>query len=231
MGRDYLRLDPNGRADSLASWLTATMQGEADAVAARDAVDVVTFHAAKGLEWATVHLAGVEEGYVPIAHARTAAAKAEEVRLLYVAMTRAQRTLSITYAEERTFNARTVARRPSPLLDPVIALGGTTAATDPQEQGSVDLALDDLARQREALLASQPATAPGLDALRAWRAGAARAARIEPEAVLPDHVLTRVAEQRPADVEALGSIRGVGPILAGRFGEDILRALAVGDVA
>ena len=45
----------------------------------RDAVDVATFHAAKGLEWATVHLAGVEDGYVPIAHARTAAAQAEEV--------------------------------------------------------------------------------------------------------------------------------------------------------
>jgi DNA helicase-2/ATP-dependent DNA helicase PcrA len=231
MGRDYLRLDPNGRADSLVSWLTATMQGEADALTARDAVDVATFHAAKGLEWATVHLAGVEEGYVPIAHARTAAAKAEEVRLLYVAMTRAQRTLSITYAEERTFNARTVLRRPSPLLDPVVALAGATAATDPREPGAVEEVLDDLARQRAALHATQPPTARGLEALRAWRAGAARAARIEPEAVLPDHVLARVAAQRPVDVEALGSIRGVGTILAQRFGEDILHALAVGDVA
>ena len=35
----------------------------------------------------------------------------------------------------------------------------------------------------------------------------------------------------PTDVEALGAIRGVGPILAQRFGEAILDALAVGDVA
>ena len=42
------------------------------------------------------------------------------------------------------------------------------------------------------------ATPPSLDALRAWRGEAARAARIEPEAVLPDHVLARVAAEHPA---------------------------------
>ena len=40
-------------------------------------------------------MAGVEDGYVPIAHARTAAARAEEARLLYVAMTRATQRLYI----------------------------------------------------------------------------------------------------------------------------------------
>jgi ATP-dependent DNA helicase RecQ len=89
---------------------------------------------------------------------------------------------------------------------------------------------DELARQRQALRAGAAAP-PSLDALRVWRAEAARAARIEPEAVLPDHVLARVAAEHPADVEALGAVRGVGPILAQRFGEAILDALAVGDVA
>ena len=37
----------------------------------RDAVSIVSFHAAKGLEWPVVHLAGIEAGYVPISHART----------------------------------------------------------------------------------------------------------------------------------------------------------------
>ena len=60
---------------------------------------------------------------------------------------------------------------------------------------------------------------------------ARRATRIDPEAVLPDHVLARVAAEHPPDVEALGAVRGVGPILAQRFGEEILGALAVGDVA
>src|SRR5262249_2038570 len=52
---------------------------------AGDAVDVVTFHAAKGLEWPVVHLAGIEQGLVPIGHAQTPAELAEERRLFYVA--------------------------------------------------------------------------------------------------------------------------------------------------
>src|SRR5690606_34522834 len=86
MGRDYLRLDPLGRTDSFVRWLHATIHTEGDGGTGGDAVDVATFHAAKGLEWGVVHLAGVEDGYVPIAHARTPAARAEEARLLYVAM-------------------------------------------------------------------------------------------------------------------------------------------------
>jgi len=232
MGHDYLRLDPNGRADTLATWLTATIQSEQDAAGTgRDAVDVATFHAAKGLEWATVHLAGVEDGYVPIAHARTAAAKAEEVRLLYVAMTRAERDLRITFAEQRTFNGRVVPRRPSPLIEPLIdaLLSGEASAPSPDPEEAAGWR-DELTRQRQ-LLRAATGVPPSLEALRAWRAEAARAARIEPEAVLPDHVLARVATEHPSDVEALGAVRGVGPILAHRFGEDILDALAVGDVA
>jgi DNA helicase II / ATP-dependent DNA helicase PcrA len=237
MGRDYLRLDPNGRADTFATWLAATVQSEGDlAGPSRDAVDVATFHAAKGLEWATVHLAGAEDGYVPIVHARTAAAKAEEARLLYVAMTRAQRDLRITYAEQRTFNGRVVERRRSPLLDPVVQAARARSVADQAEAaGATESAEsqwpEELAQQREALRASRPPATPELDSLRAWRDRAARAARIEPEAVLPDHVLLRLATRPPADVEALGAVDGVGPILAGRFGDEILRALAVGEVA
>ena len=43
----------------------------------------------------------------------------EELNLLYVAMTRAQRTLNITWAEQRTFGGKVVTRRRSPLLDPL----------------------------------------------------------------------------------------------------------------
>ena len=53
-------------------------------------IDLATFHAAKGLEWPIVHLAGLEDGLVPIGHARTEEAVAEERRLFYVAVTRAE---------------------------------------------------------------------------------------------------------------------------------------------
>ena len=66
---------------------------------------------------------------------------------------------------------------------------------------------------------------PALERLRGWRHRTARAARIEDAAVLPDHVLHRIVDLDPRDVDALGEVRGVGPILARRFGLAILAAL------
>lgn len=233
MGRDYLRLDPLGRGDTFSSWLFATVQSEGDASGpTRDAVDVATFHAAKGLEWATVHLAGVEDGFVPIAHARSTEARAEEARLLYVAMTRAQGALRITWAEQRTFSSRVVDRRRSPLLDPLLADAEPTPEADPRIVAPpvADWA-DEVARQRELLHSRGTASEPELEALQQWRALAARAARIEPDAVLPDHVLNRLVAVRPRDLDTLGAVRGVGPILARRFGDAILGALWSGSEA
>ena len=86
---------------------------------AGDAVDLATFHAAKGLEWPIVHLAGLEEGLVPIGHARDATKLAEERRLFYVAVTRAERELCLHLGgrahlrvQGRTPPAVAVSRRP-----------------------------------------------------------------------------------------------------------------------
>lgn len=234
MGRDYLRLDPTGRAGTFSTWLVATVQSEGDAVSSRaDAVEVATFHAAKGLEWAVVHLAGVEEGYVPISHARTAAAKAEEARLLYVAMTRAQRELHVTWAAQRTFATRVATRRRSPLLDPLMSDARHVARAaddgDPADHARDSAApaawAEDLARQRAALRHAGSDDG-ALVGLRRWRDATARAARIDPAAVLPDHVLSRVAAAAPTDLDELRSVRGVGAILVGRFGAAMLEAMA-----
>ena len=88
LARDHLRLDAGATAAGFGAWLVATLQAEGGE-GRQDAVVVATFHAAKGLEWPEVHLAGLEDGFVPITHARTNAQRAEEARLLYVAMTRA----------------------------------------------------------------------------------------------------------------------------------------------
>ncbi|MDR7234257.1 ATP-dependent helicase [Agrococcus sp. BE272] len=63
------------------------------------AVTIATIHAAKGLEWQHVHVCGLAEGLLPISHATTLAEIDEERRLLYVAITRAQRSLSLTWAQ------------------------------------------------------------------------------------------------------------------------------------
>ena len=85
-----------------------------------DAVEVATFHAAKGLEWPIVHLAGMEQGLVPISRAHTPAEIAEERRLLYVAITRAERELHCHWAAERAFGERKASRAPSPYLSAIL---------------------------------------------------------------------------------------------------------------
>lgn len=61
-------------------------------------VTLATLHAAKGLEWDHVHLVGVAEGLLPIGYATTFEQVDEERRLAYVGITRARRTLSLTWA-------------------------------------------------------------------------------------------------------------------------------------
>jgi DNA helicase-2/ATP-dependent DNA helicase PcrA len=88
-----------------------------------DRVELATFHRAKGLEWASVDVVGVEDGFVPIVHAVGGAERDEERRLLYVALTRAATDLHCSWARSRTTaSGRTVERRPSPWLEAVARL-------------------------------------------------------------------------------------------------------------
>jgi DNA helicase-2/ATP-dependent DNA helicase PcrA len=64
------------------------------------AVTLSTLHSAKGLEWESVHLAGLSEGLLPISHAQGLAAVDEERRLLYVGITRARTRLSLSWARQ-----------------------------------------------------------------------------------------------------------------------------------
>ena len=76
-----------------------THRAEADVEPTVNAVTLSTIHAAKGLEWDTVYIAGVSEGLLPLSFATDDAAIAEERRLLYVAVTRARSELTMSWAE------------------------------------------------------------------------------------------------------------------------------------
>ncbi len=100
-----------------------------------EAVRLLTVHAAKGLEFDYVFVAGLEEGLFPFTlyddpseKALADARIAEERRLLYVALTRARKGLSLWRAKARTFRGRKVALPPSRFLaeieDLVPAAGG-----------------------------------------------------------------------------------------------------------
>ncbi len=81
-----------------------------------DGVTLATFHAAKGLEWDSVFLCGLQDGTLPITYAEGPAAIEEERRLLYVGMTRARVDLCLSWALARNPGGRG-SRRPSRFLD------------------------------------------------------------------------------------------------------------------
>ncbi len=210
-GRDH----PGATAAELAAWIRATADRRSES--GQNAVTLATFHAAKGLEWHSVHLAGLEAGFVPIGHARTREARAEEARLLYVAMTRAERALSLHAARVRTLGGRQVEREVSPLLRHLPTESGP--APDPEDlRGALDrarAAIDDGPDERRRLSES----------VGAWRETVARRARVPAAAVLPDRVLREVIDRRPADLDELARIDGLGPIKAARFGDELLEVL------
>jgi DNA helicase II / ATP-dependent DNA helicase PcrA len=96
----------------------ATLVAEVDALDAdADAVTLMTLHNAKGLEFPFVFISGLEDGLFPLARAYDDPAQLEEERrLFYVGITRAERKLYLTYAEERRRNGELLASRPSSFL-------------------------------------------------------------------------------------------------------------------
>jgi len=106
---------PDATVGEFLEWLAAGGEGEG-ALDPVDGVELSTFHRAKGLEWPAVAVVGLEDGMVPIAYAVTPDAEAEERRLLYVALTRAEDELWCSWARTRRAGDRTWRCRPSPLL-------------------------------------------------------------------------------------------------------------------
>ncbi|HTT86940.1 MAG TPA: 3'-5' exonuclease, partial [Acidimicrobiales bacterium] len=127
--------DPGSSVGAFLAWWGATA-GETDRAedegredgGGTDAVELSTFHRAKGLEWAGVALVGLEDGLVPISYATSDAAQAEERRLLYVAVTRAEEELWCSWAARRQLEQRSWRCDPSPLLAGIEA---TAVETDP----------------------------------------------------------------------------------------------------
>ncbi|WP_264817956.1 RecQ family ATP-dependent DNA helicase, partial [Acidomonas methanolica] len=64
------------------------------------------------------------------------------------------------------------------------------------------------------------------DALRAWRLREAKAQSIPPYVILHDSVLREIAIQRPASLQALGLMRGMGASKLSRYGDGLLAVLA-----
>ncbi|MBT3529254.1 MAG: ATP-binding domain-containing protein, partial [Porticoccaceae bacterium] len=114
---------------------------------ADDKVQLLTLHAAKGLEFLHVFMIGMEEDILPHRNSVEGGQIEEERRLAYVGITRAQRTLTMTSARQRTQFGETSATTPSRFVDELpeddlIKIGGNTEtdAAENQAKGEESLA-------------------------------------------------------------------------------------------
>ncbi len=203
-------------------WLDATVRAiGGDAVEGGNAVDLLTFHRAKGLEWDLVHIVGLEQGLVPL---RSAAlmpraipqlgrmalpaeplALTEERRLAYVALTRARVAVRCSWVGE-----------PSPWLTPVLEAAASVAVRPVGPPAQL------LAARRAAVAPTDPVLA----ILRQWRHHRALALRVQASTVIDDRLLELVADRRPTTLADLLAVPGIGASRARAIGPSLLSALS-----
>ena len=114
--RQFEKPEEADEMSMLTAFLThaALESGEGQADEFDDAVQLMTLHSAKGLEFPMVFMVGVEEGMFPSQMSAEEAGRLEEERrLCYVGMTRAMEKLYITYAETRRLYGQDKFHKPS----------------------------------------------------------------------------------------------------------------------
>jgi len=219
---DHVASFPAATGWDFANWLKASAAKEGLDVGA-NAVDILTFHAAKGLEWRVVHIAGVESGYVPIAQANGPAALSEERRLLHVGLTRAKDKVLITWAAKRTFGERTSRRNRSPYLDHV---DGTDVAPvlKLKEETGKERGRRHLSAMRSEYEDSEP-DSPLYIELKQWRTDTAKEQGVPAYIVFNNRTLAAIAAQHPTSHDELLEVSGIGPAKAERYGDALLEMI------
>lgn len=127
-------IDETKMTDFLAKASLATDQDTDKSVG--ECVTLMTVHAAKGLEFMNVIVVGVEEDLFPAAMSKDSILTVEEERrLLYVAITRAEKNCVITFAKSRFRNGSNVNCQPSRFIkdmDDKFLVNGATSKTQPE---------------------------------------------------------------------------------------------------
>jgi DNA helicase-2/ATP-dependent DNA helicase PcrA len=185
-----------------------------------EGVNLLTFHRAKGLEWDAVFLPSLEEGILPIRHAKdNEEAVAEERRLLYVGITRARQHLALSWAERREQRGRPTRREVSRFLLDLRPRPGSRVRQLPPT-GVI------AAREASERAARGTEDDPVFAALRAWRTARARAEAMPPYVIAHDATLAAIAAAHPRSMAALRRVKGMGPAKLDAYGEEILEIVA-----
>lgn len=193
-----------------------------------EGVTLSTFHAAKGLEWDSVFLCGLQDGTLPITYADTPAAIEEERRLLYVGMTRARIDLALSWAQARN-PGQAARRKPSRFLDPLLP---ASARKEPAGAKARKVAncrecgkpLRTGAEKKRGRCGDCPASYDEalFERLREWRKERAGVDEVPAFVIFTDATLQLIAEHKPQSQQALLRISGVGESKLERYGDDVL---------
>lgn len=198
-----------------------------------DSVTLATFHAAKGLEWDSVFLVGLQDGTLPFSYALDSpAAIEEERRLLYVGITRARRDLTLSWAAARQPGGR-ASRKPSRFLDPLLPASARPSAAPAAGRGArmcqgcgrpLTTASEKVRRRHEDCPA--PYDEALFEALRGWRKTTADEISKPAFVVFTDATLEAIAEATPSTPQELLRLHGVGRGKLEAYGEAVLALVA-----
>jgi DNA helicase-2/ATP-dependent DNA helicase PcrA len=242
LAADVARRSPHAGVADLVSELQRRAELEAEPTA--DGVSLATLHAAKGLEWDRVWIAGVQEGSLPISYADTVERIEEERRLCYVGITRARRELILSWSAARS-GERAATRKPSRFLRDLAESVQFDGVLPPAREGSALRPRSAPSRARNPRIGSCRICGKGLPTpteramqrcrtcpsdidpallqrLQRWRADTIAATGVPAYTVFTDLTLQAIAELRPTTSEQLLAITGVGPDKLQRYGAHVL---------
>ena len=151
-------------------------------------VNLLTYHRSKGLEFDAVFLPRLLAGELPFKRGRAEADPAEERRLLYVGITRARRSLFLSWPREAKSS-------PSPFLRELGVSSPAPTAAQAKARAKVSIPAGD---------------GPLFDRLKEWRRSRAQADGVPAYVVFPDRTLASIADARPRDRADMSAISGVG---------------------
>ncbi|MGI8881655.1 MAG: ATP-dependent helicase [Jatrophihabitans sp.] len=210
LAEELLVAHPEARLQDLVAELD--QRAEASHAPVVQGVTLASLHSAKGLEWGAVFVVGLTDTTLPIQHATTPAQVAEERRLLYVGVTRAEHTLALSWALARLPGQRR-GRRPSRFLE------GLRPERE-RRAGKPKSSRKDGPTAQDAELFGR---------LRAWRRKQADAQGVPAYVVFSDATLVGIADGRPTSRHALGKVSGVGPTKLERYAEPVLAVISGAD--
>ena len=207
-------------------------RAEAKQPPAVDGVTLASLHAAKGLEWDAVFLAGLVEKTLPISHALKAGDEQieEERRLFYVGVTRAREHLHMSWSLARQEGGHKNRTR-SRFLDGLVP--ELEVEQSPQRLKRAKrcrVCGNQLGTPAEKSLGRHEECEPNFDeavyaALKRWRLDVSRAAGQPAFVVFTDATLMSIAEAMPADERELLGVSGVGPVKVDNYGAGVLEVL------